>query len=99
MHLYHLTLQRCGAIHGVAYGSFSAPKRHELAVIMGSHVRLFEINARSKRLAPLGQCTVECFGRPRSLCALRVAGSKVDVLALTSDSGRMVLLRVDSHRL
>ena len=38
MELYALTLQSPGSIRSAAYGNFTSPKAHEVAVIRGTNV-------------------------------------------------------------
>ncbi|KAA8495094.1 Splicing factor 3B subunit 3 [Porphyridium purpureum] len=95
MQLYHLTLRQSGQVEKIAYGSFSGAKRHELAVISGSRVRLYAVasvgDSKTRRLVP--KCSVDCFARMQSIQAVRVPGAKTDRILLSSDAGRLVLLK------
>ena len=80
---------------GAVYGSFSAPKAHEIVVSRGKGLDLLrpDEHGRVVRVAH-----AEIFGCVRSLATLRLPGTARDFLVVGSDSGRLAVLRFDKER-
>ena len=83
------------ARQGAVYGSFSAPKAHEIVVSRGKGLDLLrpDEHGRVVRVAH-----AEIFGCVRSLATLRLPGTARDFLVVGSDSGRLAVLRFDKER-
>jgi len=90
MHLYHLTLQRPTGVIAAAYGSFSAPKVHEIALACGSSLEVIRPDENGK-LQSAGRTDV--FGQIRSIAAFRLTGAKRDYLIVGSDSGKVTIVQ------
>ena len=92
MYLYNVTLQRGGSIQSAIYGSFSAPKVHEIVVSRTKALEILRPDANGKLQVI---ATTEVFGCIRSLCPFRLPGSNRDHIIIGSDSGRIVILSFD----
>jgi len=90
MHLLHFTQQHPTCILHTVYGSFTAPKAHELVVSRGRSLELFVVEeGRLTRVV-----RQDCFAHIRGLAAIRLAGQSKDCLVVSSDSGRLSFLSV-----
>ena len=96
MYLYNLTLQRGGGVQSAVYGSFSAPKVHEIVVSRTKAIELLRPDRESGRLRLV--CSTDVFGCIRSLCPFRLPGSNRDHIVVGSDSGRLTVLSFDPAR-
>lgn len=92
MYLYNVTLQRGGNVQSAIYGSFSAPKVHEIVVSRTKALELLRPDANGKLQVI---AATEVFGKIRSLCPFRLPGSSRDHIVIGSDSGRIVILSFD----
>ena len=83
------------APQGALYGSFSAPKAHEVVVNRGKALELL-------RPDELGRCQsvayTEVFGTVRAMAPLRLPGAAQDYVVVGSDSGRVVVLQFRGGR-
>ncbi|KAH9254154.1 hypothetical protein BASA81_007743 [Batrachochytrium salamandrivorans] len=90
--LYSLTLQPPSSISQAVGGSFSSPNAHEFCVVRGeSMLEILEQNSKTGKLQTLYRENV--FGKVRSLASLRLNGHRHDLIVLTSDSGKLSILR------
>ncbi|KAJ8903598.1 hypothetical protein NDN08_004702 [Rhodosorus marinus] len=94
MHLYHLTLQKPTGVIALAYGSFSGPKVHEIALACGSSLEVVRPDENGK-LRLVGRS--DCFGQLRSLAAFRLTGAKRDYLIIGSDSGNVTVVQFNGE--
>lgn len=92
MHLYHLTLQRPTGVIAAVYGSFSAPKMHEIVLACSSNLEIVRPEENGK-LMTVGRS--DAFGQVRSLAVFRLTGAKRDYLIVGSDSGRVAVVQFD----
>eukprot|EP00762_Andalucia_godoyi_P006418 ANDGO_02882.mRNA.1 Pre-mRNA-splicing factor rse1 len=70
------------------FGSFSAPKRAEIAAGVDAHLQLWRIDSAGKVRLVL---SVNVYAVVRSIVALRLGGDKREVVALGTDSGCFVV--------
>lgn len=96
MKLYNLTLQKGTNIVQAVVGNFSGAKQQEIIANHGKTLELLKVDSRSGKLQSV--LSMEAFGVIRSLHAFRLIGSSQDLLAVGSDSGRIVILRYDGKR-
>ena len=87
---YALTLQKAQSINCAIYGNFTAPKAQELLVSRGKTIQLLRPSEGDGKLGVV--LTQEVFGLVRCLAPLRLVGSTKDMVIMTSDSGRIVVL-------
>uniref|UniRef100_A0A3B0NA23 Splicing factor 3b subunit, putative n=1 Tax=Theileria annulata TaxID=5874 RepID=A0A3B0NA23_THEAN len=92
--LYNLTLKKPTGVTASVQGSFSAPKAQEFVVARSHILELYSLNSLGK-LQQL--VSVEAFGIVRALAAFRLTGALKDYLAVTSDSGRLVILEYSTQ--
>ena len=79
------------------YGSFSAPKQHEIVVVRAStSLEILRPDPTTGRLRSLA--SADAFGNIRSIAPFRLPGSARDVILVGSDSGRLVILEFDPRR-
>ena len=79
------------------YGSFSAPKQHEIVVVRAStSLEILRPDPATGRLRSLA--SADAFGNIRSIAPFRLPGSSRDVILVGSDSGRLVILEFDPRR-
>jgi splicing factor 3B subunit 3 len=93
MHLLNLTLQAPSAINLAVYGNFTAAQAQEFVVARGNVLQLLRPNDEG-RLETI--ISTEVFGVIRSLQPFRLTGSTQDYLVVGSDSGKIVVLEVDT---
>lgn len=91
-YFYHKTLETSNAISQAVCGSFTAPRRTEIAAAHGKALALYQITEHGS-IQPLFH--EQTFGLIRALSAFRLTGATQDNLAITSDSGRVVILEWD----
>lgn len=77
------------------YGNFSAPKVQEVLVAKGNVLELLRPDDTG-RMQPV--CTIPVFGQLRSVEKFRVPGESIDHIVVGSDSGRLVILKVNKER-
>lgn len=97
MYLIDSLLQKPTAIYDVAAGSFSGENKTEFAMITGSS----RVDVLQVFDGPLGTClksvaSCDTFSSVRAIKKVRVAGESVDSLAISSDSGSFVLVKLSS---
>lgn len=95
-YLIQQTLQRPTAINAAIYGSFSAPKVHEIIVAHGHSLELLRPDDSTGKLRSIHQTDI--FGIVRSVQKLRFFGSLRDYLVVGSDSGRISILQYHQDR-
>lgn len=79
------------------YGSFSAPKQHEIVVVRAStSLEILRPDPTTGRLRTLA--SADAFGNIRSIAPFRLPGSGRDVVLVGADSGRLVILEFDPRR-
>ena len=94
MHLYHLTLQKPGAITKAIFGNFSGKFAQEFVAVRGHTLDL---------LRPDEGGQVHCvsstpvFGVIRDVIPFRVTGASVDHVVVASDSGRITVLKFNAE--
>jgi len=93
--LINFTLQGTGTIQQVVPGSFSAPKITEVVCAKGTLLELMRINTATGRLETV--FVHDTFSFVRRIEAFKIQGNNKDHLVVTSDSGRIVVLDVDSE--
>lgn len=94
MNLYHLTAIPGTSISGIAQGSFTAPRQHELVVSTGTALEIFRLHARQGRLQALFRH--DMFAKIRAISAFRLYSTRRDYLVVTSDSGCLAVLSADA---
>lgn len=93
LHLYHHTLQPPSHIHQSIYGSFTAPKQHELCCVTGtgSNLVLYSVNSDTGTLVE--RYSTQVFGIIRHIQLFRLLGQSIDYIILGSDSGRITIVQ------
>jgi len=94
--LYHLTLQKSGAITTAVFGNFSAPRAQEIVVARGKILELLRPDDESGKVQSV--LSVECFGVVRAIHPFRLVDGKTDYLLVGSDSGRINILEYDAKK-
>lgn len=95
VYLYHLTLQKNGAITHAIYGNFSAPKAQEVVIARGRILELLRPDESGKVQVI---CSVELFSLVRSMLPFRLTGGNRDYVVLGTDSGRIAVLEYKADR-
>ena len=95
MHLYSVTLQKSSGITAAVYGSFSAPRSHELVVARGKVLDLMRPDDNGKIQSVHAS---EVFGVIRSLATCRLTGGNRDYIVVGSDSGKIVILEFSADK-
>jgi splicing factor 3B subunit 3 len=93
MFLYHLTLQKPGAITKAIFGNFSAKGAQEFVVIRGHTLELLRPNEVGDLQCV---CSTHAFGVLRDVVPFRVTGASVDHVVIASDSGRITVVKFDA---
>lgn len=96
MYLFHRTLQPPTAIRHSATGHFTSSKGdfEEIAIVKGqSFIEILQIQVGPNRVKLTPVSSINTFGQVRSLGTLRVPGTALDYLAVSSDSGALVLCK------
>lgn len=89
----HFSLDKSAAISKAVSGSFTGPKQTEIAAAEGGKsLALYRITENGRIIQLYHR---ECFGLIRNIAPFRLTGGNKDYLAVTSDSGRIVLLDWD----
>lgn len=94
-HLLHLTLQKAVSINTAVAGSFTESRQNEIVASHGKCLALYRITDDAKIQEVFHE---EAFGLIRALSAFRLTGGNKDYLAVTSDSGRIVILDWDGKK-
>lgn len=94
--LYHATLHPGAAASGCVGGSFTAAGALEAVVARTGAIELVRVDGGTGRSTPVARQDV--FGVVRAVAAVRLSGDEVDSLVVSSDSGRLVVLRFEPAR-
>lgn len=98
LYLYHLTLARPTAAFTSVLGQFLANKKsQELVLATLSTLELWQLVPESGKLKQL--CLQQAVGTIQSVDRIRKSGSNIDLLVVSSDSGRLAILEFDANRL
>lgn len=87
-------LKSCSSIDHCITGSFSKPKACELIVSKGSVLELLEFNSETNRL--VSKWSQDTYSLINQIGAIRVAGSNISRVVVTSDSGAIAVLQADN---
>ena len=95
MFLYASTLLASQSITHALYGNFSSAKAHELVIVRNANtLQLLKPDEEGTFLGHVDELPtpLPVFGVIRCIEKFRMAGSNTDYLAVTSDSGKLVIL-------
>ncbi|CAI5702384.1 hypothetical protein KXD40_005240 [Peronospora effusa] len=93
MHLLNLTLQPPTGVHLSVYGNFSSPQAQEFIVARNDVLQLLRPD-EAGRLEVI--ISTQVFGVVRALQPFRLTGGERDYVVVGSDSGKIVVLEVNS---
>ncbi|PSK51964.1 hypothetical protein B9Z65_3231 [Elsinoe australis] len=98
MFMYSLTLQAPGMITQAAVGTFNAekPKEQQIVTIQGDRLIISTVDKKSGEFRTL--LSHNTFGILRQLATCRIPGTPSDLLVLSSDSGRITVLKYDGAK-
>lgn len=94
MKLYHQTILPPDGVRVITSGSFTAPRQQELVLGHDSRLALYSLAPRSGRLHML--FSQDAFAHIQRLDSIRLPGTRVDYVLMTSDSGNLSLLLADA---
>lgn len=93
MKLFHQTILPPDGVRLITSGSFTAPRQQELVLSHDSRLALYSLTPRSGRLHML--FSQDSFAHIQRLDSIRLPGTRVDYVLMTSDSGNLSLLLAD----
>ncbi|KAL0586355.1 hypothetical protein ABG067_003968 [Albugo candida] len=93
MHLLNLTLSPPTAITAAVYGNFTSAQAQEFIVARGNTLDLLRPDASGKMETII---STNVFGVIRSILPFRLTGGIHDYLVVGSDSGKIVVIKVDT---
>jgi splicing factor 3B subunit 3 len=94
MHFYNLSLETTNSINCAIIGTFTGTKQELLLLARNQYLELYKIDKNTGVLICLLQWPI--FGIIRSMTRFRIPGSQKDLVAIGSDSGRIVLLEYNN---
>lgn len=93
MKLYHQTILPPDGVRLITPGSFTAPRQQEIVVAYDSHLAIYSLAPRNGRINML--FSQHAFAHVQRLDSIRLPGTRIDYVLMTSDSGNLSLLLAD----
>lgn len=98
LHLYHLTLTKPTAAIKSILGQFLDNKKsQELVLATSTSIELWQFHLESGKIKQI--CHQQVIGVIQNIDRIRKGGSNLDLLVITSDSGRLSILEFDKDEL
>lgn len=93
LHLLSIPLEISSSISHSIYGNFTSAKAQEVAVVQGNSLTILSLGDEENPILPIA--SEPAMGNIRSIAPLRLTGMTTDMIALTSDSGKLSIVVLD----